>query len=100
MINDTIKIVSHNTCLNLLIVEQAALNFTIMKQKMFAFVVAFFHALTIHLIFPCIALGLLPHTLALNDWRPIVYLQYSWFWSGSSSHIPTYWMDSLHFISG
>ena len=32
MINDRVKIVSHNTYLGLSIVEQVALNFTMMKQ--------------------------------------------------------------------
>jgi actin-like ATPase involved in cell morphogenesis len=37
MIDDTIKIVSHDTYPGLLIVEQVALDFAVMKQKMFAF---------------------------------------------------------------
>jgi len=37
MIDDTIKIVSHDTYPGLSIVEQVALDFAIMKQKMFAF---------------------------------------------------------------
>jgi len=37
MIDDCVKIVSHDLYLGLSIVEQAALNFAVMKQKMFAF---------------------------------------------------------------
>jgi hypothetical protein len=37
MINNSIKIVLHDTCPGLLIVEQAALDFAMTKQKMFAF---------------------------------------------------------------
>jgi Cyclin, N-terminal domain len=37
MIDDSVKIVSHDTYPNLSIVEQAALDFAVMKQKMFAF---------------------------------------------------------------
>jgi hypothetical protein len=37
MINDNIKIVSHDTYPGLSTVEQAALDFAVMKQKMFAF---------------------------------------------------------------
>jgi hypothetical protein len=37
MIDDTVKIVSHETYPGLSIVEQAALDFAVMKQKMFAF---------------------------------------------------------------
>jgi hypothetical protein len=37
VIDDTIKIVSHDTYPNLSTVEQAALDLAIMKQKMFAF---------------------------------------------------------------
>jgi hypothetical protein len=38
MIDNSVKIVSHNTYPGLSIVEQAALDFAVMKQKMFAFV--------------------------------------------------------------
>ncbi|KIM71483.1 hypothetical protein PILCRDRAFT_17032 [Piloderma croceum F 1598] len=37
MIDDTVKIVSHESYLGLSIVEQVALNFAMIKQKMFAF---------------------------------------------------------------
>jgi hypothetical protein len=37
MINNNIKIVSHDTYPGLSTVEQAALDFAVMKQKMFAF---------------------------------------------------------------
>jgi hypothetical protein len=37
MIDNSVKIVSHNTYPGLSIVEQAALDFAVMKQKMFAF---------------------------------------------------------------
>jgi len=37
MIDDTVKIVSHDIYPGLSIVEQVALDFTMMKQKMFAF---------------------------------------------------------------
>jgi hypothetical protein len=39
MIDDTVKIVSHESYPGLSIVEQAALNFAVIKQKMFAFAV-------------------------------------------------------------
>jgi hypothetical protein len=38
MINNTIKIVSHDTYPNLSIAEQVALDFAIMRWKMFGFV--------------------------------------------------------------
>jgi hypothetical protein len=37
MIDDTVKIVSHESYPGMSIVEQAALDFAVMKQKMFAF---------------------------------------------------------------
>jgi hypothetical protein len=37
MIDDTVKIVSHDTSPGLLIAQQAALDYAIMKQKKFAF---------------------------------------------------------------
>jgi hypothetical protein len=37
MIDDTIKIVSHDTYPGLSIVEQVAFDFAVMKRKMFAF---------------------------------------------------------------
>jgi len=37
MIDDNVKIVSHDTSPGLSIAKQAALDFAIMKQKMFAF---------------------------------------------------------------
>jgi hypothetical protein len=49
MINDTVKIVSCESYPGLSIVEQAALDFAVMKQKMFAFAAP-------HLF------GILPHT--------------------------------------
>jgi len=41
MIDDTIKIVSHDIYLGLSIVEQVALDFAMMKQKMFTWVSLF-----------------------------------------------------------
>ena len=37
MVDDDVKIVLHDTDPGLLIVEQAVLNFSVMKQKIFAF---------------------------------------------------------------